>query len=105
MYDFGGMNTSHRPIRCVTPFDGHPVSSLSYSPTGSQFVVGTLNSKIKIYDREAVLQLGTVKGDPYIIDVTNTKGHISAVSLKIIYEWYMIHTDFAYLRFTLCARS
>ena len=80
MYDFGGMNINHRPIRGMTPYDGHPVTGLSYSPTGAMFVVATTSSKFSVYDRDAAPVLNTIKGDPYILDVTHTKGHISAVN-------------------------
>ncbi len=81
MYDFGGMNSTHKPIRVVSPYDGHPLCGLSYSPSGSHFVAGTSFAKFNIYDREAAFQLCTIKGDPYILDVTHTKGKILLISV------------------------
>jgi WD40 repeat protein len=41
MYDFGGMNSAHRPFKVFTPRDGHVVLAISFSPTSDRFVVAT----------------------------------------------------------------
>ena len=41
MYDFGGMNRSHRPFKVFTPRDGHVVVAISFSPSSDRFVVAT----------------------------------------------------------------
>lgn len=41
MYDFGGMDKSHRPFRELTPDEGHVVKSISFAPTNEAYVVAT----------------------------------------------------------------
>ena len=63
----------HRAFRSVEVQDGYPVTALSHSPSGDRFVVGTGSAQLKIYDREGVELLKTVKGDMYLRDLSNTK--------------------------------
>ena len=37
MFDFNGMKSDMRSFRRIEPSDGHPVHSVSLSPTGLQF--------------------------------------------------------------------
>ena len=77
MYDFNGMKRDMRPFREITPNDGYPVHALSWSPTGAQFLVVTGYPQPKIYDRDG-REIGEfTKGDMYIRDLKNTKGHCS----------------------------
>jgi len=41
MYDFGGMDSRLKAFRELTPFDGHQVRALTWSPTGDMFFVAT----------------------------------------------------------------
>lgn len=43
--------------RDFTPSDGHPVLSLSWSPTGDAFLVVMSSAQPRIYDRWGVLSL------------------------------------------------
>ena len=77
MYDFNGMRRDLRAFREITPNDGYPVHALSWSPSGDQFLVVTGSPQPKIYDRDG-RPLGEFdKGDMYIRDLKNTKGHCS----------------------------
>lgn len=65
--------------RDLEPSEGHPVLSLSFSPSGDAVLVVTGAAQAKIYDRNG-LGLGEfVRGDMYIRDMKNTKGHISGL--------------------------
>ncbi|KAG9447735.1 hypothetical protein H6P81_013863 [Aristolochia fimbriata] len=80
MYDFQGMNSRLASFRQLEPSEGHQVRSLSWSPTSDRFLCVTGSAQAKIYDRDG-LSLGEfVKGDMYIRDLKNTKGHISGLT-------------------------
>jgi WD40 repeat protein len=80
MYDFGGMDTRHRPFCSIEAEDGHPVTSVSHSPSGDKFVVSTGSSQPRVYDRDGQEVIKFVKGDMYLRDLTNTKGHVMEVT-------------------------
>lgn len=103
-WDFAGMNSEHRSFREVEPHSGHQVRSLSYSISGDQFLVTTGSAKPKIYSRDGhelyddrcslttlhcpsyslynrlANRAEFVRGDMYLLDMSNTKGHVAAVS-------------------------
>ena len=80
MYNFAGMDSSHRPFRDVTPDDGNPIQSIASSGDGEKVLVCTASSSPRILDRNAKEVIQFVKGDVYINDVTNTKGHTASVT-------------------------
>jgi hypothetical protein len=80
LYDFGGMDRSHRSFREITPEDGHPIRGISWSPSGDRFVVATGGARPRVYDRDGQPIVTFIKGDPYITDMVNTKGHIASVT-------------------------
>ena len=71
------MRRDLRAFREITPSDGYPVHALSWSPSGDRFLVVTGSPQPKLYDRDG-RELGELdKGDMYIRDLKNTKGHCS----------------------------
>ncbi|XP_058101393.1 uncharacterized protein LOC131245743 [Magnolia sinica] len=85
MYDFQGMNSRLASFRQLEPFEGHQVRSLSWSPTADRFLCVTGSAQAKIYDRDGLTLGEFVKGDMYIRDLKNTKGHISGLTCG---EWH-----------------
>ncbi|GIL65412.1 hypothetical protein Vafri_19165 [Volvox africanus] len=80
VYDFHGMKSDMRSFRDLEPSDGHPVLSTSWSPSGDAFLVVTGAAQAKIYDRDGRALGEFVRGDMYIRDARNTKGHISGLT-------------------------
>jgi WD repeat-containing protein 70 len=80
LFDFGGMDRTHRPFRELVPQDGSPVHALAFSPGGDRFVVATGGAQVRVFDREGHPLLTTVKGDVYLADVANTRGHVASVT-------------------------
>ncbi|KAG0619396.1 hypothetical protein M758_4G136700 [Ceratodon purpureus] len=80
MYDFQGMNAQLRSFRQIEPSEGHQLRALSWSPTADQFIAITGSATAKIYDRDGFTLGEFVKGDMYIRDLKNTKGHISGLT-------------------------
>ena len=70
MWDFHGMRDKRRPFRQFEAIEGHPVLSLSYSPTGDRLLIGTGESRCKIVDRNGNEMLVFRKGDPYLHDMS-----------------------------------
>lgn len=85
MYDFQGMNARLQSFREFEPCEGHQLRSLSWSPTADRFLCVTGSAQAKIYDRDGLTLGEFVKGDMYIRDLKNTKGHISGLTCG---EWH-----------------
>ncbi|CAG9464534.1 unnamed protein product [Pedinophyceae sp. YPF-701] len=78
MYDFNGMTTALRSYREMEPSEGHPVVSLSFSPNSELLLAVTGSPQPKLYDREGHSLGEFPRGDMYIRDMRNTKGHVSS---------------------------
>ena len=79
LWDFPGMNRKLKSMREFKPFDGHPVNSLSFDPKGEKFLCCCGNSQARVYSRDGAKIVTTIKGDMYIQDMANTKGHVAAI--------------------------
>ena len=68
-YDFHGMQPSH------------VITALGASAGGGQWIVGTTSAQPRVLDREGRTTLfHFIKGDTYVTDSTNTKGHTATVT-------------------------
>ncbi|XP_022995759.1 WD repeat-containing protein 70 [Cucurbita maxima] len=85
MYDFQGMNSRLQSFRQLEPFEGHQIRNLSWSPSADRFLCVTGSAQAKIYDRDGLTLGEFMKGDMYIRDLKNTKGHISGLTCG---EWH-----------------
>ena len=90
MYDFNGMKRDLKPFREITPCDGYPVHALSWSPSGDRFLVVTGGAQPKVFDRDGREVGECDKGDMYIRDMKNTKGHCSPCTGGM---WHPLHHD------------
>lgn len=66
-------------LRQVEPFEGHPVVAVSFSPSGDCFLAVSGATQAKIYDRDGKTVGEFIRGDMYIRDMRNTKGHVSGL--------------------------
>ena len=80
LFDFGGMDARHKAFHSIEAHESHPVSSVSHSPSGDKFIVGTGSPQPIIFDRDGKEIIKFVRGDMYIRDLTNTKGHTMEVT-------------------------
>ncbi|KAG7579837.1 WD40 repeat [Arabidopsis thaliana x Arabidopsis arenosa] len=85
MYDFQGMNSRLQSFRQIEPSEGHQVRSVSWSPTSGHFLCVTGSAQAKIFDRDGLTIGEFMKGDMYIRDLKNTKGHICGLTCG---EWH-----------------
>jgi len=90
-WDFAGMDVSLRSFRTIEPVEGNHIKSLQYSNSGDKFLVATSNCQAKIYDRDGFQKGECVKGDMYLADMGNTKGHVSALTKA---SWHPTNKDF-----------
>mmetsp|Transcript_14144 Transcript_14144/g.21160 ORF Transcript_14144/g.21160 Transcript_14144/m.21160 type:complete len:777 (-) Transcript_14144:162-2492(-) len=79
-YDFGGMDRRHLSFKTVEVEEGHPVQGVSHSPSGDRFVVCTGSCQPKVYTRDGEEVITFCRGDMYLRDLSNTKGHTMEVT-------------------------
>ena len=66
-------------FRILEPIEGHPIRNLSFSINNNDLLVIAGNSQPKILNRDGKEIAECIKGDMYIKDMNQTKGHISMV--------------------------
>lgn len=76
-WDFNAMDASRRAFRTLQPFECHQIKSIEYSITGDVVLIAAGNAQAKVIDRDGFEVLECVKGDQYIVDMVNTKGHVA----------------------------
>uniref|UniRef100_A0A8D0GPF5 WD repeat-containing protein 70 n=1 Tax=Sphenodon punctatus TaxID=8508 RepID=A0A8D0GPF5_SPHPU len=79
-WDFAGMDASLQAFRSLQPCECHKIKSLQYSSTGDVILVVSGNSQAKVLDRDGFPVMECVKGDQYIVDMANTKGHTAMLN-------------------------
>lgn len=80
LFDFGGMDSRHRSFKSIEAQENHMVVAISHSPSGDRFIAATGSAQPKIYDREGKELIKFVRGDMYLRDLSNTKGHTMEVT-------------------------
>lgn len=91
LHDFTSMTPSTlRAFRSVDPFEAkssaanaesHPINHVQFSPlAGSVFLCVSAHPQAKIISRDGDIVTEFVKGDMYLRDMHNTKGHISEIT-------------------------
>ncbi|XP_072228143.1 WD repeat-containing protein 70 [Leuresthes tenuis] len=79
-WDFAGMDQSLQAFRSLQPCECHQIKTLQYSVTGDVILVVSGNSQAKVLDRDGFNVMECVKGDQYIVDMANTKGHTAMLN-------------------------
>lgn len=90
LWDFQGMNRSMQSFKSFVPYEGYPLCSLSYSQSGNQFLCVTRAWQCKVYSRDGKQLKETLRGDMYIRDTFNTKGHVSSLTDGV---WHPTHNN------------
>jgi WD repeat-containing protein 70 len=83
LYDWGTVDGSLRCTRDWVMEEGHPVTGLAFSPDsdeGKHLLACGTTVKVRLYDLEGKAAVTTLRGDMYITDPSNTKGHTAAVT-------------------------
>uniref|UniRef100_A0A6B2G4X4 WD repeat-containing protein 70 (Trinotate prediction) n=1 Tax=Myxobolus squamalis TaxID=59785 RepID=A0A6B2G4X4_MYXSQ len=80
MHDFATMDSKFKPFRSFDPLEDVPLRSIKHSPAGDLVMVYGGTSLIKLLDRDGKLNCACMRGDQYLVDMNQTKGHVSAVN-------------------------
>lgn len=56
------------------------INDLAYNQNGETLLVANGNCQLKLLDRQGKQWAETVRGDQYLVDLSNTKGHTAAVN-------------------------
>ena len=75
IWDFNNMTRRPAPIQTIECCLGFPVLGVSWAPSGGFFLACTGDCQAKVYDRDGNFEIGCLKGDNYLHDINNTKGH------------------------------
>lgn len=75
IWDFTSMTRRPSAFHTVQAGVDYPVVSLNWASSGGFFVAATGDCQAKIYDRDGNFEIGCLKGDSYLHDIQNTKGH------------------------------
>ncbi|CAL1569391.1 unnamed protein product [Knipowitschia caucasica] len=79
-WDFAGMDQTLQAFRTLQPCECHQIRSLQYSITGDAILVISGNAQAKVLDRDGFNVMECAKGDQYIVDMANTKGHTAMLN-------------------------
>jgi hypothetical protein len=90
MWDFNGMDMSLKNFREVTPWDGQHVKSLQFSNTGDKILCATTKNQCALYTRDGSKEVEFMKGDMYVHDMAQTKGHVAAL---VTARWHPEHKN------------
>ncbi|XP_052777137.1 WD repeat-containing protein 70-like [Mya arenaria] len=80
LFDFAGMDSTLKPFRSLRPCECHPIKQLQYSSTGDMILVVAGNSQAKVLDRDGHEKFECKKGDQYLADMAQTKGHAAMLN-------------------------
>ena len=79
IYDFHGMNSEMAPFRTLEePCGSYAITSVSFSPSGDRFLVVPSSPCPKVFNRDGREVCELTRGDMYVRDMKNTKGHTAA---------------------------
>lgn len=99
-HDFSSMTpTTIRAFKSIDPtatkqttnVESHPVHQVIFNPNyANQLLVVTATPQAKIFSRDGEVITEFIKGDMYLRDMHNTKGHVSEVTTGC---WHPTNTD------------
>uniref|UniRef100_A0A8R1XSA5 WD_REPEATS_REGION domain-containing protein n=1 Tax=Onchocerca volvulus TaxID=6282 RepID=A0A8R1XSA5_ONCVO len=80
LFEFQKMDLSLRSSRELMPCESHIINGLAFSSNGEKLLVASGHAQIRILDRQGKQWAETVRGDQYLVDLSNTKGHTGSVN-------------------------
>ena len=80
IWDYSSLSSDSDPFRTIQPCECHPIKNLEYSPNNDMILVISGNCQAKLIDRDGYIKMECVRGDQYIRDMVNTKGHIAMLN-------------------------
>ncbi|KAM3727257.1 Gastrulation defective protein [Dirofilaria immitis] len=80
LFEFQKMDLSLQSSRELMPCESHIINGLAFSSNGEKLLVASGHAQIRILDRQGKQWAETVRGDQYLVDLSNTKGHTGSVN-------------------------
>lgn len=97
-WDFQGMDSTLQSFRTITPCQSHSIKHLEFSSNGELILVVPGSCTAKLVDRDGFVKSETVKGDQYLNDMKNTKGHVAMLNYGC---WHPLERS----RFATCSND
>jgi WD40 repeat protein len=91
IFDFHGMKSDCKAFKTIQPSEGHPLLSLSWSPSGDAFLAVTGSAQPKVFTRDGIEECEFPRGDMYIRDLKNTTGHITSCTDG---QWHPLEKEY-----------
>ncbi len=79
-WDFAGMGAERRSFKSVEPVETHHIHQTEFSNDGNLVLLVAANWQAKLLSREGEEKGEFVRGDPYLRELRNTKGHIGELT-------------------------
>ncbi|CAK5028040.1 unnamed protein product [Meloidogyne enterolobii] len=80
IYEFQRMDSSMSSFRQIYPCESHVINDLAFSNNAENLLVGSSSPILRLLDRQGSQWAETVRGDQYLVDPANTKGHTAAIN-------------------------
>lgn len=80
MWDFATMDSKAKSFRQFTPIDDHQLKTIQFNYNCELMLIIGANSQAHVLDRDGVFIIECSKGDQYLTDLANVKGHISMLT-------------------------
>ncbi|VDK51389.1 unnamed protein product [Anisakis simplex] len=80
IFEFQKMDLSLKPSRELTPCECHIINDLAFSANGEHLLVASGHAQLRVLDRQGKQWAETIRGDQYLVDLSNTKGHTGSVN-------------------------
>ncbi|KAL5252021.1 hypothetical protein ACHWQZ_G014988 [Mnemiopsis leidyi] len=78
-WDFNAMDSRFQSFRTIQPMENYHIRSIEYSITGDLLLLASGGPQAQVLDRDGSQVYECRKGDQYIVDMTRTNGHVSAL--------------------------
>ncbi|CAJ0581798.1 unnamed protein product, partial [Mesorhabditis spiculigera] len=83
VFEFQKMDRTMRADNVVNPCEENIIHHVSFAPNGEHLLVCNGSPQVIILDRRAAKCGETVRGDQYLVDLSNTKGHTATVTCSV----------------------
>lgn len=80
LWDFTTMRGNFKPFKTIEPVEGSPIRDIHWGIRGDCFLVIPANWQPMLFDRDGKAVCSFQKGDPYLRDLKNVKGHTAALT-------------------------
>ncbi|VDM97412.1 unnamed protein product [Thelazia callipaeda] len=80
LFEFQRMDSGLKPSRELMPCECHVINGLAFNSNGERLLIASGYAQIRILDRQGKQWAETIRGDQYLVDASNSKGHTGSVN-------------------------